>query len=246
MYHLVRFGTVDLPDFNQTTDISAGSSRVAWYDLPGGGSFDNFGAGAAPLNGLSKLSKKCTIHAESQTTIQQKLDALKGMIGTRQKLYARLPDGSERWLWARLVEVKGERKEGDKFWLNVDLAWSSAEIYWHGAARTITGSGNSTLTLTNAGNATILHAIITVNSPAANLGFTVTGKSHFTLTGVSGQVVIDCGAMSVTVGGVEAYSKFALQTDHKTDGWLEIAAPSTPLIVSGSGSVVVSYEDGWR
>jgi len=244
MYHLVRFGTTSLPEYNQATDISAAGSRVAWYDLPGGGQFDNFGADAAPLNGLNKLSKKCRIHTESQITIQAKLDALKGMVGQRQKLYSKMADGSERWIWARLVEVKGERKEGDILWQDVELHFSSGETYWRGQTRTITGSG--TLTLPNGGNASISHAVITVNSPAATLGFTVTGKSHFTLTGVSGQVVIDCGAMSVMVGGVEAYSKFTLQADHKIDGWLEIAAPSTTLSVSGSGTVTVTYDDAWR
>jgi hypothetical protein len=138
-YTLSRFGTLYLPQPNPSLDIGTGESQSVLFPLAGGGAFDGLGQDQARQK-PPVITYHCALTGDDQCEIQNQLDMIKGYIGTRAKLYRKLPDGTEQWITARLTNIEGKHSiEDGIFNQDIDLTFKASEYPWHG--RVITGAG---------------------------------------------------------------------------------------------------------
>jgi hypothetical protein len=120
----------------------------------------------------------------------------------------------------------------------------------------------STLTVTNGGNATVKNCVLTIRAGLGSItGVLIQRKvgstvyEHLTWAGTlaSGKdLVINCGAHTVTNDGANAYSGFALGASHRTDDWLRLlsGANTIEITLTGGGATDISsagftFYDGW-
>lgn len=216
-YTLEKFGTTLLPQARPTTDIGAAEAFSLLTPLPSGGAYDALGSGRSrgkPIN----INHTAAVVGAGTTAVQTLLDGLKGMVGKRDRLYRRLPDGSLEWITARLVTVAGQRKIDNINYLDLNLAWQSGEYYWHGLHHgpdwvldagyyldaglafdqasgdvTIPLPASGSVTVNNGGNYPVRNAIITIYSG----GVAITGLT-----------IILSGATSLTFAGTLASGKY--------------------------------------
>jgi hypothetical protein len=189
-----RFGSVTLPTYEATHDLGTGQARMELVELPNGVPFDALGAEDAlimpPTYGLQCEADESTL-AALQTTV----DALRGLVGKRDKLYARMRGNAQvRWWYARIAEIGMQYTPamGAGPYQPMRLAFQCVGVGWntvhHGAGWDLdagidldTGyvldeTGNFTLstspktcTLANSGNQNVDNAIITVTAGAADI-----------------------------------------------------------------------------
>lgn len=108
----------------------------------------------------------------------------------------------------------------------------------------------------NRGNAPVTNPVITVyldRTPVENIE--IEGhNSHLVYRGrLEGNtaLVIDCGAMTVTSGGVNAFESFRLGTKHKSAYWFEIVPGENEIWIkfgtapNGNSRLHVDFNHGW-
>jgi hypothetical protein len=108
MYRLSRFGDVTLPTTNQVDDVGSGETPTAFHPLPGGGALDMLG-NAKMYPAVVSRSKQVRIAASSASNLQSTYLELMALVGSRNRLYRELPDGTTHWQYARLKAVQASR-----------------------------------------------------------------------------------------------------------------------------------------
>jgi hypothetical protein len=134
MYRLVKFGTQMLEYYNQVDDIGSGVTPSGYIPLPEGGALDIYGS-ARKYAGAVERSKSVRLAAATETALSSLYFALLKLVGTRNKLYRRVYDGSLHWQWARLVEMSAARdyeKTRYKLFQDVALRFVAQEATWRG------------------------------------------------------------------------------------------------------------------
>ncbi len=256
MYHLTQFG-VALPAGQARIEAGTGAIVGHFVALPGGGVYDMVGATAQAGRGAVRVRLLCELTGEDAADLKSQFNALRPLIGTRQKLRRRweCDDEETEWAWARLEEIRADTQPRLPLWLPVELRFLLLSPYWHGTERTaeyVGGTGD--ILLANSGTITVSHATITVTGittmsggiSVVNDSLGGAGWAWGGSLGVGDVLVVDTLSKSVTLNGVAAYDDFALIGD--SAAWLPLA-PSGNLIEmdmgAGSGSVVFAWDDGW-
>ncbi len=261
---LERFGTLALPTYNRTHRVGADSRPSVLLKLPGGGVYDVYNTERAPAN-APLFEIPCSLVADSPTDLQEQLRLLDVIVGTRDVLYARRPDNTVIWRYARLEEDPADRKWNDILTLDLKLRIQALGQDWYGTSH----ADDVKYYLTDAAPATNAAVIVnggdkTNNSPILSLyasgsaitqfTITVASLSSFTWSGTlaaTKNLVINCGAPTVKNDGADAYAGFSLSTGaHFIDDWLRLMAASTTLTITRTGGdggsyISVSFADAW-
>ena len=172
---------------------------------------------------------------DGHMALQIQVDSLKALIGVRDKLWRkRDADAVLHWRWARLLDVKHTETISQRTGQLANIV-AIFDLYgsgWKPAAPDVDAVANpgaiwSALTVENSGAMDATDAVLTVTRTSGTItGVSVTGPGiEFTWTGTlaTGSLVIDAGAQTVRLNGVDAYSGFALGAGHTARGWLDIA-----------------------
>ena len=278
-YVIYQFGALTLPAYNGDNDVSAGQVAPAYIDLPGGGVYDVLGAEPAKRR-ATLLNKICTLDGDSTAALRTSYNALRAKIGRRDRLWRKWDAEYYEWCWARLLNITARRTTRNMLHQEVDLQFMQVSPHWygqhHGGGWTLdsgvlfdtgylldeTGwqsiaAGATNITVTNNGNRTVTNAVVTVKAGSANitaLTVSVSGISQLQYSGaiVAGkQLVIDCGDLSVTNDGADAYADFAIATNHTIDDWLRLepGTNTVAIVITGGGTgaqALFEYFDGWE
>jgi len=263
-YIISRFGAswaagTALPILGMQQPVGLGAVASTIVQLPGGNSWDSLGSAQTRPH-----SQVITIHggyvAASAAALTTYIDAMRALVGVRSYLWATPDSGSTtRWRLARCLDVRATAKPGFPRWIGVDMDFELAAGGWNGAAHsesTALATGNDAIETTNAGNAIVTNAIITITAQTTaitELSFYVTGLLHWHYTGsitATKSLIVDCGTRKVTNDGTGDFANFVLQSDHADNDWLPIQSGVNSIQVERTGggatsAVVLAYNDGW-
>jgi hypothetical protein len=239
--------------------VGIGAAATSMIALPGGNSWDSMGATQTRL-----ASQIITIRggwlSATAADMTTKIDALRALVGTRNYLWTTPDSGStKRSRLARCLDVRASVRPGFTRWMQVEMDFELAAGPWAGAAHsaestTLDASPHDVAT-TNAGNARVRDAIITVRAVGTDLtviGVSLAGKVDWHWTGtltVGNDLVINCGTKRILNNGSDAYATFALQAGHADNDWLPLDAGvntySVHLTGGASSTFKLDYNDGW-
>ncbi len=266
---LTQFGTYTLPLWNKRDGVSLGNTGGAVTGIIGGAGYDAYGSGTAPENMLA-VTTSFEIIETTATAVQTARDAIRALAGTKARLWAHFPDGTDRFVWARLARVRMERRLEYIYYQPVDLDFEIVVPGWNGTGHGapwllddgetldtglyldlddvwIPSSSGDTETFANGGNRTVTDAFVTITAGAAATISNIRircGSCDWTWTGtvaVNKSLTIDCASRSIKYDGADAYSGFALNSGHSVADWLQLAPGNN----TNSAGVTVSFYDGW-
>lgn len=262
-YKLTHFGDAALPTARATPGVGTGPSIFNTVDLPGGVTFDETGAQAAP-RGTYKLRFSAMISEATASAADTAYQAFRALRGTRDQLKRTRQDASVEWVYARLDQITATRRPEDVATLDVEFLFTIQSQVWSGTARTPAetldgGAGSDVLQCINAGDAIVRNAILTVKAGSEalhTLTFTVAGETSITYSGTIApgeSLVIDVGAPTVENEGVGDYDPWDY-SGNVIDDWFRIAAEATTDITldysggtpTDDGTFSASYYDGYE
>ena len=184
--------------------------------------------------------------------IADRLDSLGELLGQKKKLWRRNEwAGSRTYLNARLMAVNAIRKvEYADNALEVDALFESTELWRETSQITevvsLAASGTVAIKETNAG-VEVLDATLTIVAQAAITTMSLVGMgSSWTLTktlSAEQTLLIDCGAMAVTLNGAASYSGFVLNSGHTARNWIAIRNGANIWYFTADGACDVTL--GW-
>lgn len=200
------------------------------------------------------------VAGEDENRLRGQVDTLTAMIGKRDSLYRRRDDDlTVQWVTARLLHVQHVRTLADVAIARVELLFEATMTAWHDddlstTTKTCTAGASNSTTVAIAGNVTVQDAVFTftpsatvtavrVRCTAQGIDWTYTGSMA-----VGSSLVVDAGAQTVKVTGVDAYSGFALNSGHTADRWLPLAPGNNTVIVTptgGGGTAKIERYDQW-
>ena len=249
-YMLTRFATVAFPIYELTHPI--GTVPAAGGAVPViGGAYDTHGAGRAPAVLPYDLHVSCVAGEATLSTLLATLKTVRALNRYRYQLWRSDADGNEQWAWARLKLIPAERRPGLGNRQPLDMlfeVWSPWRGAHHATTYYLSDGYSTTLTYTNAGEADVSSAVITITAGGTDLtnllltwwppGATVVYEWQFTGTvGAGSALVIDCGAQSVYNNGVEDYAHFDLTANHDAGAWLALPSGESTLEITKTGGV---------
>ena len=164
---------------------------------------------------------------------------------------------------ARLLAADQTRTLADTNRLTrLDLSFEAEGRPWRSTAMTtvsasLTANSGTYVPVSTNGSEEVRDAVITITPTTAITLTTISlGDHHLRYTGVinlfsgvANELVIDCGAMTITNGNEDAFWQLTLDANHTVPGWLTLA-PSTVNqiligITGGGGTVDIDYYDQW-
>ena len=107
-YKLVSFGEFSLVGFEEVEQMGSGSAPSSYQRLPGGGAIDNFGT-QQTFTGMVSRNKSLVYSKQSAATLQATINALKKLVGVRDRLYREDQDGNDSYVHSRLIAVGQSR-----------------------------------------------------------------------------------------------------------------------------------------
>lgn len=265
---LTQFGLYTLPLFNKRDTVGTGDTGGSSLTLVSGTGYDPLGTGGA-TEAPTTLGTSYEIVDTTATAVQTARDAIRALAGTKARLWAHFPDGSDRFVWARLARVRMERRSQYIYFQPVELTFDVLQPGWNGAQHGalwllddgetldtglyldlddvwIPSASGDVETFTNAGNRTVTVAMLTITASASATISNITikcGDCDWTWTGtvaLSKSLTVDCGQRSVKNNGVDAYSGLALNVGHKVADWLQIKPGANTITITYTGNADAS------
>jgi len=258
---LTAFGDYDLPQFNKLDTISLGEASGSVAPIIGNGAYDTYGTADAPERALV-VSTAFEIVETSATAVQTKRDALRALVGKRDRLWARFPDASLRFAWARLARLRMERNYEHVHYQPVamdfeivtpgwrgGLAWSLDDgelldtgllLDHRGGTWTPAASADSTIVTTD-GNRMVRDALFVVVAGSDSISQirVQVGSCDWTWksTVPAGKaLLINSGTKSVTLDGADAYTYMTLNAGHTVADWLQLQPGNNTVTLSYTGN----------
>lgn len=256
-YKLTTFNNVDLPAYNRESglDTAPGLDGILATVL---GGYDSWQSDIAPLATPYPLTVRGIVSAETDADQRAAIDALRACSRRRAQLVRVADDDdSEHWCYARLGQLAHRRITGVNGYQVLELGFI-VESGWEedrpNQQETLAASPH-TLSVENAGNRMVANAVITLHADSASLTavtLTTTNGTHLVWTGTvlaGDDLIIDCGAKSITNDGANAYSGLSYGASHTIDDWLRIEGEMDITVTyTGGGTsptVTIAYNDGW-
>lgn len=280
MFILKRFGDYTLPAANPDETVGTGGATITNpLGLPGGGAFDSLRESVAQF-GDRVLTKKAVIYASTEALAMAAYRALQAEVGKRDRLYREWDYGSaEEWVDARLINIEAQRKAADALKLDVTMQFEIYSAYWRslspvgewylndgelldyglvldGTATTFTlDSSPKILTVTNGGNAIVTDCKINIDAGSADITAVKIEADDIeidyagTIT-AGDELMIDCGAYSVTNNLVNDRDNLSLGSDHKINEWFRLLAGANSVTITITGGstdsqITYGYSNGW-
>lgn len=269
MYWLTRFGTVELPQYDQQFNAGPAPADSAAVALVGGGTFDAFGTGVAPQRYPIEMRLSCTVVNIDADAARVTLRDLKSLIGTRAKLWRTLiPGGSTHWCWARLTDVDDTMRSNMHAWsIPVTLAFTVMGR-WHGLQHdggwffddgeffddglmfdgdeeTVLATSPQTVVVDNDGKMPVRDAIINITAktaPITRIEISL-GSCNWYYDGTiatNKTLIVDCGSKTITNDGAAAWNDFHLTGNHVVADWLVLQPGNNSVIVTKTGGGTTS------
>ena len=195
-YRIIMHGGVAIPAFvdrGDAQDIGMDEAANSLAKVPGRGYFDNYGMARSPKE-IAPIQRSGEIHEDTAAALVDTFEALRGLLGKKEKLVIATDDESRRWVWARLIRAHLPRPfEAKQLWLPYDLTWIAEQqvLYgvWHrdwthgdqswlwddgtaafgvGAETATFGSGGTTLTFDHDGNIQAPHVVVEITASASS------------------------------------------------------------------------------
>jgi hypothetical protein len=255
-YSLYSFGGLVLPARAGQHNLGASRAQANFLQLPGGGYVDTYGSSRAPMERQSATLQAIVYATEDRRQI---LDDLRSMLGERQPLIVRYDDGVERWQSARLVAADTRIEPNNINHYGVALEFALAEQHWHGEDQSETAdvlrTGSAHLHLLNAGNIDATDLVITFVCTKALSHLAITNNTTGELIATEAvdagdTLIIDCGAMQCTNGGVAAYADLTTLTDlarwlYLSPGTSQLSFSADPVYDAGEFTTVGTITFAW-
>lgn len=184
--------------------------------------------------------------------LMRDVDALKGVIGVRSRLYRmREYDAEYSWKDARLLKVGYVRTIEDAGAVaHIETVFETAMTGWRANALiTVTATVPAPLTITNNGTEVVEDATL-VYAPSGTVpSVRITGPGidlTFNAPVNAGQILsINAGLQTVGANNVSAYANLVRNAGHTAAGWLPIATGTSLLYVDGGpgagGTVTLTF-----
>lgn len=199
---------------------------------------------------------------DADAALRDKLNTIKAKIGTRAVLMREEDtDGSRQYKLARLLDVQHIRTLGNADSIaTLELSFEADGRGWRSVTQsettdTLSAGATTTVTVTPGGTEEIGDAVITVTADGGdvtNLEVTADGGVHWTFSATiadGSELLIDCGAMTVTLDGVDAFDDFDLESTHTSQGWLPLPTGSTEInfiTTGGPADLSIVYREQYR
>ncbi|HMR01773.1 MAG TPA: hypothetical protein PKA43_00215 [Candidatus Competibacter phosphatis] len=256
-YKLTEFDGVSLPSYNRESGLDTAPPLDGFVATVMGG-YDSYQTDIAPMATPYPLSVRGIVSAETDADQRAAIDGLRAL-GRRRGQLIRVAedDDSEQFCYARLQQIAHRRIAGINGYQVLELVFL-IESGWYEerpSQQEVMSSSPHTLSVENAGNRMVADAVLTVSADDANLTavtLTTTNGTHLVWTGTvlaGDDLVIDCGAKSVTNDGANAYSGLSYGANHSIDDWLRVEGEMDITIAyTGGGTsptVTIAYNDGW-
>lgn len=237
-FWLERFGDLDLPLIEAEQDIGAVGTRTLYMDLPGGGAYDAYGDEVAP-RGMYTLQATGEIgNLTTQSEMQTQFDALRAKRGRKDKLYARMDDGSVRWSYARLSNIPMRRGVDNVLYLLASLSFDVTSPVWYGARHGdgwLLDSGelldHGLVLDEELGDTYTLSHTLPTTAYSSNLGTAAVDNAILTIT---------AGAADVTSIHITSDDGAITQSDFTWTGTL----PATESLIIDAGAQSISITTG--
>ncbi len=261
-YWFEKFAGVLLPD-EPRVDAGTGDTRMAILQLPGGGLYDADGSERAP-RALARVNMSGIVHASCLSDLRERCNELRALRGVRGALYRRHLDGRSEWITARCMEVAATWTTANRRHAEVELSWVLEGAHWEGEAHDTTyllDTSPKLIALSNNGNAPANDAVLTltaVGEDIASVQVQVVGLIDWTWAGSlsAGQsLVVDCGARTMAISGVDAYSQ-SFGPGQACADWLRLVPGLTTVSITldrgtsfsvvGTSTLRVQYNDAWE
>lgn len=260
---LTQFGTYTLPLYNKRDQVGTGDTGGNLITLVTGASYDHYGNETAP-EAANTITTSFEIIDTTATAVQTARDAIRALAGLKRRLWAQMPDGTLRFVWARLSRVRMERRREYIYYQPVELTFEIAQPGWNGqgydapwyldtgeyldsglflylSGRWMPTSSPASLSASNGGNRTVTNAVLTVTAGSDTISNirVVCGSCDWTWSGTvlaTKVLAIDCGARSIINNGADAYDSLTLNAGHTVADWLQIASGGSTLTVTYTGN----------
>lgn len=276
-YYLDRFGSITLPVAmsNETATPVPAEERLVTTTA---GVFDADGAGRSRQRFPNTLTYQAIVDEATLAAQRTAIDALRAAVGTRAYLYRVADsDGAVHRALCRLVAMPHEREFEHQGYLPIRLEFKQLTA-WQGATHgtwyfdegeefdsgldfdtndylaALTASPASQV-VSNGGNYPVTGAIFTVTAGSAALSNVVLYAVGMDLRWdgsiPAGQaLVVDCGAASVQLAGIDAYSDFYIGPTHTLEDWCRLEPGNTTIGLSVIGTLTgaswsIEYRDRW-
>lgn len=277
MYTINRFGSLNLSPFNNNYTLSPVPVKTRLVSTLGG-VFDSDGSGRSAQQYPFSLSYDCVVAEDTYNNNRATLDALRGAVGTRARLYRTAEnDSTIQHCIARLVDMPHDRPYRQRGYFEIGLKFLQLTP-WQGdnhAAWTLNAgyflndglnlneedykilfATSHTQIINNGGNLPVTDVILTVitdANPLTNIAwyvpYTIDLAWHGTVTPNS-TLIIDCGAKSVTLNGVNRYGDLALGAAHILEDWFRLEPGDNTVQIAATGTKTgatwsVTFKDWW-
>lgn len=256
-YKLISFDGVDLPGYNRESGLDTAPPLDGFIGTVLGG-YDSYQSDMAPMATPYPLTVRGIVSAETDADQRAAIDGLRALSRRRGQLVRQADDDdSEQVCYARLQQLAHRRITGVNGYQVLELAFLIESGWEEERPNQLENLASSphTLSVENAGNRMVSNAVITLHADSASLTavtLTTTNGTHLVWTGTvlaGDNLVIDCGAKSVTNDGANAYSGLSYGASHSIDDWLRIeGSMDITITYTGGGTsptVTIAYNDGW-
>jgi hypothetical protein len=105
---LTQFGSYTLPLYNKRDVLGGGPSDGALVGTVTG-AYDGYRDSDAP-EGVADLTTSFEIIETTTAAMQTARDAIRALRGTKARLWAHMPDGTDRFVWARVARLRMEAR----------------------------------------------------------------------------------------------------------------------------------------
>jgi hypothetical protein len=262
-YWYTQFGTTTVGQCSPVHDISLPAKAQGIETISG--AVDEWGSALAPVSLPYTITIRGEEVANTLATLGTKFQAIRALVGSRDKLYRSL-DGTSgtQWAYARLVNMQASRDGNQQLAVPYTLRFLVYSPAWNGTSHTATAAlgtePTTEIAVYNAGDAPVRNAVLTITASTSDITdvtLAANGETSITWSGTLGggnDLVIDCGAGSVTNSAADAYSGFSYGAGHTVSYWLSLGAEATTTLTitrtaastgDVAGLVTVTYYDGY-
>lgn len=256
-YKLTTFNSVDLPGYNRESGLDTAPGLDGFIGTVLGG-YDSYQSDMAPMATPYTLSVRGIVSMETDADQRSAIDGLRALGRRRAQLIRQADDDdSQHFCYARLQQIGHRRITGVNGYQVLELAFLIESGWEEARPNQLENLSSSphTLSVENAGNRMVSNAIITIHAGTSNLTaatLTTTNGTHLVWTGTllaGDDLVINCGAKSITNDSANAYSGLTYGAGHTIDDWVRIEGTMNITITytgGGTGATVtIAYNDGW-